>query len=68
MHDSAAFMYAGDEHGVVTLAAGEESPSLGSRIELVIPHCDPTVNLYNYFHCFRGETLVDIWPVDARGS
>jgi len=41
---------------------------IGERIELVVPHCDPTVNLHNFYHCVRDDTLVDIWPVDARGS
>ena len=41
---------------------------VGAKIELITPHCDPTVNLHNYYHCVRGDTLVDIWPVDARGS
>lgn len=48
---------------------GNEEPlAVGSKIELVAPHCDPTVNLHNFYHCVRGDTLVDIWPVDARGS
>ena len=33
----------------------------------IVPHCDPTVNLYDHYHCVRGETLVDIWPIEARG-
>ena len=41
---------------------------VGTRVELMAPHCDPTVNLFNHYHCVRGDTLVDIWPVDARGS
>lgn len=67
VHD-AQFFYMGDEHGRVAVAGGQPCPPLGSRIEFGVPHCDPTVNLYNHYHCFRGETLVDIWPVDARGS
>lgn len=63
----AAFTYMGDEHGCVVVGDGQAQPSLGSKIEFSVPHCDPTVNLYNHFHCFKGEELVDIWPVDARG-
>ena len=33
----------------------------------VVPHCDPTVNLYDRYHVVRGDTLEAIWPVDARG-
>lgn len=40
---------------------------VGAKVELVVPHCDPTVNLHEYYHCVRGDTLVDVWPIDARG-
>ena len=43
-------------------------PMIGAKVELVTPHCDPTINLHDFIHCVRGQTLVDIWPVDARGS
>nr|MBC8242310.1 DSD1 family PLP-dependent enzyme [Alphaproteobacteria bacterium] len=39
-----------------------------AKIECVTPHCDPNVNLYNCYHVVRGDTLVDIWPVAARGN
>jgi len=64
----ASFDYMGDEHGRVTLPRGAVRPDLGARIEFRIPHCDPTINLYNQIHAFRGEALIDIWRVDARGS
>lgn len=63
----AGYEYSGDEHGRLRLAAGMAAPRLGSRIECVIPHCDPTVAHYDAFHCVRGDALVDIWPIDARG-
>lgn len=59
--------YSGDEHGRVTLATGMAQPRLGERIECLISHCDPTVVLYDRFHCVRGDAVVDIWPIDARG-
>jgi D-serine deaminase-like pyridoxal phosphate-dependent protein len=64
----ATYGYAGDEHGRLSFAPGSAVPALGSHIELVTPHCDPTVNLHDFYHVVRGDTLVDIWPVDARGK
>jgi len=65
----AAYAYAGDEHGRLLFAPGTHPvPALGERIELVTPHCDPTVNLHDFYHLVRGDTLVHIWPVDARGK
>jgi D-serine deaminase-like pyridoxal phosphate-dependent protein len=43
-------------------------PALGTQVELVPPHCDPTVNLFGFFHCVRGNDLVDIWPITGRGN
>jgi len=66
---AATYAYAGDEHGRLLFAPETYPvPALGERIELVTPHCDPTVNLHDFYHLVRGDTLVDIWPVDARGK
>ncbi len=57
----------GDEHGKINLGSGNYKPALGETITLITPHCDPTVNLHNYYHAVRGDTLVEILPIDARG-
>lgn len=57
-----------DEHGIIELATGAPQPALGAGFELVVPHCDPTVNLYDHYHVVDGQTLIDIWPIDARGA
>lgn len=62
-----------DEHGVVTVAPGAQRPVWGDKLLLVPGHCDPTVNLYDWYVGVRDfgtprahvETL---WPVDARGA
>ena len=43
------------------------SLKVGDVVRCVVPHCDPTVNLYDRYHCVRGDTLEAQWPVDARG-
>ena len=62
------YEFFGDEHGRLVLPQGAPRPALGAMIECVTPHCDPTVNLHDFYHLVRGDTLVDIWPVDARGK
>jgi D-serine deaminase-like pyridoxal phosphate-dependent protein len=57
-----------DEHGIIELPEGVAQPDLGSTFELIVPHCDPTVNLYDHIHVVEGDTLVDIWPIEARGA
>jgi 3-hydroxy-D-aspartate aldolase len=60
---AANFLFMGDEHGALIGA----SLPVGQRVTLVVPHCDPTVNLYDFYHVVRDNTLVEIWPVSARG-
>ncbi len=57
-----------DEHGIIDLPAGTAQPALGETFELVVPHCDPTVNLFDAYHLVKDGTLVDIWPIEARGA
>lgn len=61
----AAFFFMGDEHAAL-LAMGHNF-RIGDHVSLAPPHCDPTVNLYDAYHVVRDGTLVDIWPVSARG-
>jgi len=59
--------FMGDEHLAVIAPAGQAAPALAEQVVLVPPHCDPTVNMYESYHVVKGDTLVDIWPVTARG-
>ncbi|MEX0960169.1 MAG: DSD1 family PLP-dependent enzyme [Burkholderiales bacterium] len=58
---------ASDEHGVLQVDAGVDLP-LGSKLRLIPGHCDPTVNLYDWLVCYRGDTVEAIWPIAARGA
>jgi D-serine deaminase-like pyridoxal phosphate-dependent protein len=57
-----------DEHGVLKIAPGARAPRLGDKLRLVPGHCDPTVNLYDWLVCYRGERVEAVWPVTARGA
>jgi D-serine deaminase-like pyridoxal phosphate-dependent protein len=65
--EGSAYHFMGDEQGCVVPPAGEAPPALGEIVTFAVPHCDPTVNLYEAYHVVRGDTLVDIWPVQGRG-
>jgi D-serine deaminase-like pyridoxal phosphate-dependent protein len=62
------FARASDEHGVVEVAEGATAPILGDKILLVPGHCDPTVNLYDWYVCIRGGVVEALWPITARGA
>ncbi len=63
----ALFYFMGDEHAALISEGIGDRLRPGDPVSLTVPHCDPTVNLYDYFHVVRGDTLVDLWPVSARG-
>jgi D-serine deaminase-like pyridoxal phosphate-dependent protein len=63
----ASYRLMGDEHGGIQYDPKSGILKLGDAVEFLTPHCDPTINLYDRYHCVRGDTLIDIWPVDARG-
>ncbi|MFT4936730.1 MAG: 3-hydroxy-D-aspartate aldolase [Pseudoalteromonas distincta] len=65
--EGARFAFMGDEHGAVIAPGVGETLKPGDLVTLAVPHCDPTVNLYESYHVVRGDALVDIWPVSARG-
>jgi D-serine deaminase-like pyridoxal phosphate-dependent protein len=56
----------GDEFGILTAEGGARLPKLGERLEFIIPHCDPTVNLYDRIYAMRGDKVEAVWPVMAR--
>ena len=64
--EGATYRFMGDEHGAVEFDSGPP-PALGSTIELLTSHCDPTVNLHARYQVVRGSTVVDTWPIAARG-
>jgi len=63
-----AYSFSGDEHGTLALEGDGRAIQLGDRLELVISHCDPTVNLYDRIFVTRGEQVEAVWKIDARGK
>ncbi len=61
------FIFMGDEHGALIGSGIGNMLAPGDAVSLTVPHCDPTVNLYDTYHIVRGDTLIDLWPVSARG-
>ncbi len=67
-HPGAILTRASDEHGRIDL--GDEIPGLelGDKVRLVPGHCDPTVNLHDWYVCVRAGRVEALWPVAARGA
>ena len=62
----AEYIKASDEHGVIQLQGA--ALALGDKLKLIPGHCDPTVNLYDYYVCIRGGRVEALWPITARGA
>jgi D-serine deaminase-like pyridoxal phosphate-dependent protein len=60
------YAFAGDEHGRLSMK-GSKQAKVGDRLEWIIPHCDPSVNLYDRIYAVRGDNVEAVWRVAARG-
>jgi len=65
--EGATFRFMGDEHAHLVLAPECAAPALGAGVEFQVSHCDPTVHHFDHIYVVQGQTLADIWPIDARG-
>lgn len=61
------YQFNGDEHGALIFNNPSQEIRLGDRLEFIVPHCDPNVNLYDRLFCVRGQKVVAVWPVAGRG-
>ena len=65
---AATYERASDEHGRLGIAAATNRLQLGDKVRLVPGHCDPTVNLYDWYVAVRGDRVEALWPITARGA
>lgn len=63
----ARFRTASEEHGMIDWPEQLELPRLGTRLRIVPFHVCPAVNLYDELALIRGDEVVDILPIEARG-
>ena len=58
-----------DEFGVIAFKEGpSKTYAMGDRLELIVPHCDPVVNLYDVIYGIRKDRVERVIPVTARGK
>ena len=65
---AATYERASDEHGRLAVTGATNRLRIGDKIKLVPGHCDPTVNLYDWYVGIRGNRVEAIWPITARGA
>jgi 3-hydroxy-D-aspartate aldolase len=57
---AATYDRASDEHGRLGIQ--------GATNRLVPSHCDPTVNLHDWYVCIGNNRVEQLWPITARGA
>ena len=62
----ASVLFLSDEHTSLAVRDGFRARP-GDRLWLRPSHVDPTVNLHDRLYAVRGDDVVDVWPVEARG-
>ena len=55
-----------DEHATIALPPAS-TIAIGDLLELLPSHIDPTINLHDVFYVVEEGTVVDLWPIAARG-
>jgi 3-hydroxy-D-aspartate aldolase len=66
--DDVDYIKAADEHGRLELRSNARSLPIGEKIRLIPGHCDPTVNLHDWYVGVRNDHVECLWPVSARGA
>jgi 3-hydroxy-D-aspartate aldolase len=57
-----------DEHGKLKLGPAARRLRVGEHVWLIPGHCDPTVNLHDWYVGVRNGRVEALWPIDARGA
>ena len=65
---AATYERASDEHGRLAVSAATNRLGLGDKIRLILGHCDPTVNLYDWYVGIRNNRVEQLWLITARGA
>ena len=56
-----------DEFGTIRYVDPSRMYHVGDKLELIVSHCDPVVNLYNQMYATRRDRVEAVWPIAARG-
>jgi 3-hydroxy-D-aspartate aldolase len=59
---AASYERASDKHGRLGISGATNRLRIGDKLPLVPGHCDPTVNLYDWYVCVRRAALAHHRP------
>ena len=56
-----------EEHGFIDISNCESKPSIGDILRVIPNHVCVVVNMFDQLVAVRGNHIVNVIPVDARG-
>jgi D-serine deaminase-like pyridoxal phosphate-dependent protein len=56
-----------DEFGTIRYENPSRIYQAADRLELIVSHCDPVVNLYDKMYATRNDRVEAVWPIACRG-
>ena len=59
--------FCSDEHITFSMRDNAPLPSIGSRVQVLPAHVDPTVAYHDRMHIVTENEVIDEWAVDLRG-
>lgn len=57
-----------DEYGIITFEHASKNYKVGDKLEVIVPHCDPVINLYDRIYGIRNDKVETVLPVLGRGK
>jgi D-serine deaminase-like pyridoxal phosphate-dependent protein len=57
-----------DEFGTIRYENPSRIYQTGDRLELIVSHCDPVVNLYDKMYATRKDRVEAVWQIAGRGK
>jgi D-serine deaminase-like pyridoxal phosphate-dependent protein len=57
-----------DEFGSLRYDNPSRTYRVGDKLELIVSHCDPVVNLYDRMYAVKNDRVEAVWPIAARGK
>ena len=57
-----------DEFGTIRYDDPSRTYKVGDKLELIVSHCDPVVNLYDQMYAVRNGIVDAVWEIAARGK
>ena len=62
-----AYTSGSDEFGTLRYEDPSRTYRVGEKLEVIVSHCDPVVNLYDQMYATRNDRVEAVWRIAARG-